>query len=111
MARVPEGGVLIANPVSDAPGFQVENVFVMAGVPKIMEAMLDDVAPRLKTGAPVHSRALHVTGVGEGAVADILRAAAEARPHLSFGPYPFGFSSGPTADELGPQRVIRGRPQ
>lgn len=43
MARVPQGGVLIANPVSDAPGFQVENVFVMAGVPKIMEAMLDDV--------------------------------------------------------------------
>ena len=111
MARVPEGGVLIANPVSDAPGFQVDNVFVMAGVPKIMEAMLDDVAPRLKTGAPVHSRSLRVTGVGEGAVAKLLRAAAEARPHLSFGSYLFGFGAGQTADEVGTQLVIRGRDQ
>lgn len=111
MARVPEGGVLIANPVSGAPGFQVDNVFVMAGVPKIMEAMLDDVAPRLKTGVPVHSRSLRVTGVGEGAVADILRAAAEARPHLSFGSYPFGFGAGQTASEVGTQLVIRGRDQ
>nr|WP_312448443.1 competence/damage-inducible protein A [Brevundimonas naejangsanensis] len=111
MARVPEGGVLIANPVSGAPGFQVDNVFVMAGVPKIMEAMLDDVAPRLKTGSPVHSRSLRVTGVGEGAVADILRAAAEARPHLSFGSYPFGFSGDPRPSEIGTQLVIRGRNQ
>jgi len=111
MARVPQGGVLIANPVSDAPGFQVENVFVMAGVPKIMEAMLDDVAPRLKTGAPVHSRTLRVTGVGEGAVADILRAAAEARPGLSFGSYPFGFGAGQDSSEVGTQLVIRGRDQ
>ena len=109
MARVPEGGVLIANPVSGAPGFQVENVFVMAGVPKIMEAMLDDVAPRLKTGAPVHNRSLRVTGVGEGAVADILRAAAEARPHLSFGSYPFGFNVGQTPGDIGTQLLIRGR--
>lgn len=111
MARVPQGGVLIANPVSDAPGFQVENVFVMAGVPRIMEAMLDDVAPRLKTGAPVHSRTLRVTGVGEGAVADILRAAAEARPGLSFGSYPFGFGAGQNSSEVGTQLVIRGRDQ
>ncbi len=104
MARVPQGGVLIANPVSDAPGFQVENVFVMAG-------MLDDVAPRLKTGAPVHSRTLRVTGVGEGAVADILRAAAEARPGLSFGSYPFGFGAGQDSSEVGTQLVIRGRDQ
>nr|WP_303704971.1 competence/damage-inducible protein A [Brevundimonas naejangsanensis] len=111
MARVPEGGVLIANPVSGAPGFQVDNVFVMAGVPKIMEAMLDDVAPRLKTGSPVHSRSLRVTGVGEGAVADILRAAAEARPHLSFGSYPFGFNGDHKPSEIGTQLVIRGRNQ
>ena len=50
MARIPEGGTLIANPVTDAPGFQIGNVFVMAGVPKIMTAMLEDVAPRLRTG-------------------------------------------------------------
>jgi molybdenum cofactor synthesis domain-containing protein len=110
MARIPRGGTLIANPVSDAPGFQVDNVFVMAGVPKIMEAMLDDVAPRLRTGAVVHSRTVRVTGVGEGAVADVLRAAAEAQPTLSFGSYPFGFG-GPDrgGDEVGTQLVIRGR--
>ncbi|MND93537.1 putative competence-damage inducible protein [compost metagenome] len=113
MARVPEGGRLIANPVSDAPGFQVGNVFVLAGVPKIMEAMLDDVAPRLRTGAAAHVRSLRVVGAGEGAVADILRAAAEARPHLSFGSYPFGFGVGQAAGqgsgEIGTQLVIRGR--
>jgi len=69
------------------------------------------VAPRLKTGSPVHSRSLRVTGVGEGAVADILRAAAEARPHLSFGSYPFGFSGDHKPSEIGTQLVIRGRNQ
>ncbi len=106
MARIPEGGTLIANPVTDAPGFQIGNVFVMAGVPKIMEAMLQDVAPRLRTGAVVHVRTIRVEGVGEGVVAEVLRAAAEARPDLSFGSYPFGFGGdGP----VGTQLVIRGR--
>ena len=106
MARIPEGGTLIANPVTDAPGFQIGNVFVMAGVPKIMEAMLQDVAPRLRTGAVVHARAIRVEGVGEGVIADVLRSAAEARPDLSFGSYPFGLGGdGP----IGTQLVIRGR--
>jgi len=106
MARIPEGGVLIANPVTDAPGFQVGNVFVMAGVPKIMQAMLEDVAPRLRTGAIVHVQTLKVTGVGEGAVADVLRAAANQRRNLSFGSYPFGHGS---VGEMGTHLVIRGR--
>lgn len=106
MARIPEGGRLIANPVTDAPGFQVGNVFTMAGVPRIMEAMLQDVAPRLRTGAVVHARTIRVLGVGEGAIADILRAAADARRALSFGSYPFGFGSD---GEVGTQLVIRGR--
>lgn len=106
MARIPEGGGLIANPVTDAPGFQLDNVFVMAGVPRIMEAMLQDVAPRLRAGAVVHSRAIRVVGVGEGAIADVLRAFAEAQPDLSFGSYPFGFGGGETT---GTQLVIRGR--
>lgn len=106
MARIPEGGVLIANPVTDAPGFQIGNVFVMAGVPKIMQAMLEDVAPRLRTGAIVHVQTLKVTGVGEGAVADVLRAAANQRRDLSFGSYPFGYGS---VGEIGTQLVIRGR--
>jgi len=106
MARIPEGGVLIANPVTDAPGFQIGNVFVMAGVPKIMQAMLEDVAPRLRTGAIVHVQTLKVSGVGEGAVADVLRAAANQRRDLSFGSYPFGHGS---VGEIGTQLVIRGR--
>lgn len=106
MARIPEGGVLIANPVTDAPGFQIGNVFVMAGVPKIMQAMLEDVAPRLRTGAIVHVQTLKVTGVGEGAVADVLRAAANQRRDLSFGSYPFGHGS---VGEMGIHLVIRGR--
>ncbi|SPU55753.1 CinA-like protein [Brevundimonas vesicularis] len=106
MARIPEGGVLIANPVTDAPGFQIGNVFVMAGVPKIMQAMLEDVAPRLRTGAIVHAQTLKVSGVGEGAVADVLRAAANQRRDLSFGSYPFGHGG---VGEIGTQLVIRGR--
>ena len=106
MARIPEGGTLIANPVTDAPGFQIGNVFAMAGVPKIMTAMLEDVAPRLRTGAVVHARTLKVTGVGEGDVADILTAASQAARDLSFGSYPFGHG---TIDETGTHLVIRGR--
>lgn len=106
MARIPDGGVLIANPVTDAPGFQVENVFVMAGVPKIMTAMLEDVAPRLRTGAVVHARTLRVTGVGEGAIAATLSEAARANRDLSFGSYPFGAGS---QGEIGTNLVVRGR--
>jgi len=106
MARIPDGGVLIANPVTDAPGFQIGNVFVMAGVPKIMTAMLEDVAPRLRTGAVVHARTLRVTGVGEGAVASTLSEAARASRDLSVGSYPFGAG---TEGEIGTNLVVRGR--
>jgi molybdenum cofactor synthesis domain-containing protein len=106
MARIPDGGVLIANPVTDAPGFQIGNVFVMAGVPKIMTAMLEDVAPRLRTGAVVHARTLRVTGVGEGAIAQPLAEAARASRDLSFGSYPFGAGSD---GEIGTNLVVRGR--
>ena len=101
MARIPEGGSLIANPVTDAPGFQIGNVFVLAGVPKIMTAMLEDVAPRLRTGAVVHARTLKVSGVGEGDVADILTAASQVARAVSFG-------HGSTG-EVGTNLVIRGR--
>jgi len=106
MARIPEGGSLIANPVTDAPGFQIGNVFVMAGVPKIMTAMLEDVAPRLRTGSVVHARTVRVTGVGEGGVADILTAAAWANREISYGSYPFGHGS---VGEIGTNLVVRGR--
>ncbi len=106
MARIPEGGTLIANPITDAPGFQVGNVFVMAGVPKIMTAMLEDVAPRLRKGAVVHARTVRVTGAGEGAIADLLAAAAKANREISFGSYPFGHGSD---GEIGTNLVVRGR--
>jgi molybdenum cofactor synthesis domain-containing protein len=108
MARIPEGGTLITNPVTDAPGFQIGNVFVMAGVPKIMTAMLEDVAPRLRKGAVVHAVTVRVSGVGEGTVADILTAAAKADRDLSFGSYPFGHGS---VGEIGTNLVVRGRDQ
>jgi len=106
MARIPEGGVLIANPVTDAPGFQIGNVFVMAGVPKIMTAMLEDVVPRLRTGAVVHARTVRVTGVGEGDIADLLTEAVRASREISFGSYPFGHGS---VGEMGTQLVVRGQ--
>ena len=60
MADMPEGAVLIDNPVSIAPGFRIENVHVLAGVPKIMQAMLDNIIPTLKGGPIVISRSVTV---------------------------------------------------
>lgn len=53
MARIPEGGVLIANPVSAAPGFRIENVYVFAGIPRVMQAMMNNVIGELKGGEPM----------------------------------------------------------
>lgn len=88
MARIPEGATLIDNPVSVAPGFSLGNVHVMAGVPSVFEAMVAGLLPGLAGGAPVRSRTLRVLR-GEGEVADILSAVADAFPGLSFGSYPF----------------------
>jgi molybdopterin-biosynthesis enzyme MoeA-like protein len=105
MARIPVGADLIKNPVSAAPGFQIRNVFVMAGVPKIMEGMLSDVAPRLKTGRKVLSRTLKLSYVGESWAADALRDIDRRYDDLSLGSYPFGLAQG----EFGTQLVIRGQ--
>ncbi|MES2035830.1 MAG: molybdopterin-binding protein, partial [Pseudomonadota bacterium] len=83
MARVPEGGSLVKNPVQGPPGFQIGNVFVLAGVPSIMRGMLEDVGPRLKGGLVTLSRTLRVTGSGEGVIAAPLEAVAKAHPTLS----------------------------
>ncbi|QYX55906.1 competence/damage-inducible protein A [Roseovarius sp. SCSIO 43702] len=88
MARIPEGATLIDNPVSAAPGFTLENVHVMAGVPAIFEAMVASVLPTLTGGAPMLSQSLQIFR-GEGDVAGPLRKLAEAYPDLSFGSYPF----------------------
>lgn len=89
MARIPEGAVLIVNPVSKAPGFQLGNVFVMAGVPSIMRAMLEDVGPRLTRGAVVDSVTVRAKGLREGDIAARLAALEAAAPEVSFGSYPF----------------------
>jgi molybdenum cofactor synthesis domain-containing protein len=106
MARIPEGGLLIANPVSAAPGFQIDNVFVLAGVPAIMTGMLDDIGHRLRGGAPVVSRTVRVAGVGEGTIAAPLAAVARAHRTLSLGSYPF---FDPVVGRYGSNLVVRGR--
>jgi molybdopterin-biosynthesis enzyme MoeA-like protein len=104
MARIPVGGSLVKNPVAGPPGFQIGNVFVMAGVPQIMRGMLEDVGPRLRGGAVVVSRNLRVDGSGEGVIAAPLEAVAKAHPDLSLGSYPFFGPEG-----YGSNLVIRGR--
>ncbi|GJE45108.1 competence/damage-inducible protein A [Methylobacterium soli] len=88
MARIPAGADLIANPISKAPGFRIENVFVMAGVPAIMQAMLDNIGPTLTTGAKVVSETIEVGNLPEGAYASDLAAVAAAHPGVSIGSYP-----------------------
>jgi len=88
MARIPEGACLIDNPVSIAPGFCLENVYVMAGVPKVFQAMVASALPSLIGGAPLLSETLRVMR-GEGDLATPLAQVAAAFPDLSFGSYPF----------------------
>ena len=104
MARIPVGGSLVKNPVQGPPGFQIGNVFVLAGVPQIMRGMLEDVGPRLKSGRVVISRTVRVEGAGEGVIAAPLEALAKAHPDLSLGSYPFFGPEG-----YGSNLVIRGR--
>jgi molybdenum cofactor synthesis domain-containing protein len=90
MARIPDGASLIANPVSRAPGFQIGNVFVLAGVPSIMRGMLQDIGHRIEGGAVVRARVVRGKGVREGDIAaglGTLEAAAGGA--VSFGSYPW----------------------
>ncbi len=103
MARTPEGATLIANPVSTAPGFRVENVHVMAGVPKIMQAMMDSIAPTLKGGAKIHSRTVDCP-LGEGDIGAPLTAIQEAQPQTMIGSYP-RFENGAYSTQI----VVRSR--
>lgn len=90
MARLPHGASLVPNPVSKAPGFQIENVFVMAGVPSIMRGMLEGVGPRIEGGAVVRSRAVRAKGVREGDIAGPLEALEQAtNGAVTFGSYPW----------------------
>lgn len=88
MANAPEGAELIDNPVSKAPGFRIENVYVMAGVPTIMRAMFDGIRHRLVGGAPMLSCSISVD-LPEGLMASELAAIQEAYPDVEIGSYPF----------------------
>lgn len=89
MARIPDGAILIDNPVTGAPGFQLDNVFVLAGVPKIARGMLEDIAPRLTRGAVTHSITVRLEGAREGDIADRVGALQAAHPNVSIGSYPW----------------------
>lgn len=93
MANTPEGAVLIDNPVSGAPGFQAENVFVMAGVPKIMQAMFESLRDRLVGGDPLISRSV-LCALPEGTLAGGLAVIQARHPDVDIGSYPSYAASG-----------------
>src|ERR1041384_3636435 len=88
MTRVPKGAALVLNKISAAPGFWIGNVIVMAGIPSVMQAMLDYVAPQLKTGAKMLSESVRAD-CREGDIGTELGAIAKAHPDVIIGSYPF----------------------
>lgn len=102
MARIPDGAALIDNPVSVAPGFTIENVHVMAGVPAVFKAMVESVLPTLTGGQPLVSETLEIRR-GEGDIAGPLADLAARYPDLSLGSYPFQRDG-----QFGANVVIRG---
>ncbi len=106
MARIPAGAELIENPISKAPGFMVGNVIVMAGVPNIMQAMLDNVAPRLATGTKMLVVTIDTGGLPEGIYAGGLGAVAAEHPAVSIGSYP-SFHAGGFRNQI----VLRAKDQ
>lgn len=103
MSRLPAGAQLVDNSLGGAPGFQLENVFVLAGIPKVARAMLDDVGPRLRCGRVAVSETVRVQVRGESIIAEVLEAVASAHPELSLGSYPYFGDSG-----SGAELVVRG---
>jgi molybdenum cofactor synthesis domain-containing protein len=88
MARTPVGAELIENKISVAPGFMIGNVITMAGIPNIMQVMLDAVTPRLRTGKKMLSEAIDLN-TPEGVIAEVFGEHQKAFPDVSMGSYPF----------------------
>jgi molybdenum cofactor synthesis domain-containing protein len=88
MTRIPRGAALVVNKVSGAPGFWIGNVITMAGIPSVMQSMLDEVAPKLKTGAKLMSESIRADAK-EGDVGTELGQIAKAHPETIIGSYPF----------------------
>ncbi len=102
MAETPEHAELIENPISGAPGYKVENVFVMAGIPRIMQAMFEGAKPHLKGGVTLESLTVG-SYVPEGTIATELSLLQDAYPDIDIGSYPFFFDGRP-----GTNLVFRG---
>ena len=102
MARIPKGAELIENSVSAAPGFSIGNVHVMAGIPKVFQAMVSNIIKTLKKGTPTLSKTIKLS-LAEGEIAYILEKLSSAYPELSIGSYPFVEN-----DEFGVDIVVRG---
>ncbi len=102
MAHMPEGSVLLLNPISRAPGFRIENVFVLAGVPQVMQATFNELKHRLRGGAKMFSRSVSCA-LGEGTIAQDLAALQERFADLEIGSYPYFRRS-----DFGVTLVVRG---
>ena len=102
MAHVPDGAVLLPNPISRAPGFRIENVYVLPGVPQIMQAIFSELRHRLRGGARLYSRSISCT-LSEGALAKELGALQERYSDLEIGSYPYFRRS-----DFGVTLVLRG---
>ncbi len=102
MARVPEGGVLVGDPETNSPGFMIDNVFMLAGVPAICRAMIKTLTPHLRTGPHVLSLSM-TAKCKESEIAALLSRQQEASAAISIGSYPY-FRGG----EYGVNIVLRG---
>ena len=88
MALIPKGSTLIPNPVSAAPGFHIQNVYVMAGVPEIMQAMFDVISARLTPGPKIFSKTVQCL-LGESILAEELAEIQSHYPEVDIGSYPY----------------------
>jgi molybdenum cofactor synthesis domain-containing protein len=104
MARIPAGAELIENPISKAPGFRIGNVFVLAGVPAVMQAMLDFAVKTMNTGAVMLVEVITAGSLPEGRYGEALGAIAAAHPNVAIGSYP-AFKDGRFNNQI----VVRGK--
>ncbi|HEY5207312.1 MAG TPA: molybdopterin-binding protein, partial [Roseiarcus sp.] len=104
MARIPEGADLIENPISRAPGFRIGNVYVLAGVPAVMQAMLDFAVKTMKTGALMLVETIAAGSLPEGLYGEALGAIASVHPNVAIGSYP-SFKDGRFNNQI----VVRGK--
>src|SRR5579863_2087952 len=104
MARIPQGAELVDNPISKAPGFRLGNVIVMAGVPSVMQVMLDSAAGGLETGEKIIAETVEAGGLPEGRYGTALGEVAAAHPEVAIGSYP-AFLDGRFRNQI----VVRGK--